>query len=498
MSSFLKVEMKAEIDILFVNQPRLNGIPVPREIDCANPQKDFLVQPLALAYLAAAARQEGCKVGLTDLNIFDKDYDYLIQILKKEKPRLVIGGFTTPSIFIDMKLCEIAKQNCNAKVGIWGPIPSALRNLLYKKFPALDFIIENEPEFTMQELARNLKKNKKNIFAGIKGLSYRKNKQIFFNGFRKFGRLDNIPIPAYDLLPMNLYHTPYNRKLPMTIMRSSRGCPYSCIFCLIGGLVNKESGYGSRWRAHSSERVVKETEYVVRNFKVREINFFDAEFTIDKKRVIEICKEIIKKKLDVIWNCNARVDGVNAEVLKWMRKAGCYAISYGVESINKKIVEICKKKITAEQVENAVKITKKAGIQPALYFMIGLPGETEESIKENIAFAKKIALKYDLRPQCTIATPYPGTVFYEMAKKQGWIKAEIENFEQTTAAIAYPNLSQQQLEYWHKQFYKQVVLNPVRLIKRILRIRHLNEIKLIPVHIKEFSIALLTKTRYIR
>ena len=181
-----------------------------------------------------------------------------------------------------------------------------------------------------------------------------------------------------------------------------------------------------------------------------------------------------------------------------MKKAGCYGISYGVESINKEVVRICKKNITAEQVESAVVTTKSAGIQPALYFMIGLPGENVKSIKETIAFAKKMALKYDLRPQCTIATPYPGTEFWEMAKEQGWIKGDLDKLEQTTSSISYPALSQQEIEYWHKQFYKQVVLNPIRLIKRILRIRHWNEIRSIPMHIKEFSVALLTRTRYIR
>lgn len=486
------------VDILFVNQPRMNGIPVPREIDCANPQKDFLVQPLALAYLASAARNAGCDVNLIDLNILDKDYDFLIPILKKEKPKIIIGGFAVPSIFIDLELCRVVKRYGKANVGIWGPIPSALRDFLYKRFPDLGFIIENEPEFTMQELAQNLKKNKNDIFADIKGLSYRRKRKVVFNGFRNSGKLDNLPIPAYDLLPMEKYHTPYNRRLPMTIMRTSRGCIARCTFCLIGGLDEIQRGYGVPWRAQSAGRTLKEIEYVVKNFHIREINFFDAEFTINKKRVKEICKGIIDKRLDVLWNCNARVDLVDIATLRWMKKAGCYAISYGVESINKKVVRLCKKNITAEQVENAVRLTKAAGIQPALYFMIGLPGETVGSIKESIAFAKKMALKYDLRPQCTIATPYPGTAFWSMAKKEGWIKEDLDKLEQTTASISYPSLSQKELEYWHKKFYKEVVLNPIRLIRRVLRIRHWNEIKNIPLHIKEFSIALFTRMRYVR
>jgi radical SAM superfamily enzyme YgiQ (UPF0313 family) len=485
------------MDILFVNQPRLNGISVPREIDCANPQKDFFIQPLALSYLASAARKQRCSIGLIDLNIIDRGYDHLIPILKEEKPKIVIGGFTTPAIFIDLKLCEVVKKYSKAKVGIWGPIPSALRNFLYKKFPDLDFIIENEPEFTVEEISKKLKKGK-NPFLRTKGLSYRKGKKIIFNGFRKLGKLDEIPVPAYDLLPMNKYSTPYNKKLPMTIMRTSRGCIAKCTFCLVGGQVNPLVGYGSFWRAQNAKRSVDEIEYVSRNFGIKEINFFDAEFTINKKRVIEICKEIVRRKIDVIWNCNSRVDSVDFEMLMWMKRAGCYAISYGVESANKEVIRRCKKNITNEQVERAIVLTKKAKIIPALYFMLGLPGETEKSIKETISFAKKMALKHNLRPQCTIATPYPGTAFYEEAKKEGWIKGEIENFEQTTASIAYPHLSQEELEYWHKEFYKKVVLNPRRIMKRVLRIKHWNEIMSIPKHIKEFSVALLTKTRYVR
>ncbi|MFH1249404.1 MAG: radical SAM protein [archaeon] len=486
------------VDVLLVNPPRMNKIPTPREIDCANPQKDFLVQPLYLAYLASSAISAGCTVKLFDLNLSDETYDSIIPSIKEEKPKLVIGGFAIPSIYLDLQLCSISKKYCSAPVGIWGPIPSSLRDVLYKKFPDLDFIIENEPEFVMIEIAKNIKRNKKDIFSGVKGVSYRKGKKIIFNGFRPLGNLDNLPIPAYDLLLMEKYHTPYNRRLPMTIMRTSRGCVARCIFCLIGGLDNPYKGYGTKWRSQGAKRTLKEIEYVVKNFGVKEINFFDAEFTIDKQRVKEICKEIIEKNLDIMWNCNARVDLADYETLTWMKKAGCYGVSYGVESINEEVLKICKKNINEHQVENAVIVTKKAGIQPALYFMIGLPGEKVESIKQTIAFAKKMALKYDLRPQCTIATPYPGTEFWNMAKKEGWIKEDFDKLEQTTASISYPSLSQKELEYWHKQFYKEIVLNPLRLIKRVLRIRHWNEIKSIPMHIKEFSVALFTKMRYVR
>jgi len=266
----------------------------------------------------------------------------------------------------------------------------------------------------------------------------------------------------------------------------------------MGGQLEPRRGYGSMWRAYSAERALKEIAYVVKTFGIKEIDFFDSEFTIDKKRVIAICKGMIEKKLDVIWNCNARVDMVNEEMLKWMKKAGCFGIGYGVETSDEKIMETCKKRITLEQVERAVILTKKAGISPALYFMMGLPGETEETIKKTMQFAKKLGIKYNLRPQCTMATPYPGTEFYKLAEENMWIKEDVDQLEQTTASIAYPNLSQEQLKYWHAQFYKQVVLNPRRILKRFMRIKHFNEVKSIPIHLKDFLYGLKNKMKYVR
>jgi len=481
--------------ILFVNQPRLNGVAVPREVECANPQKDFFIQPLALGYLASAARKY-VSVDLVDAMVLDKDYDYIESIIKKEKPKIVIGGFTTGSLKLDMRLGEISRKH-GALFGIFGPLPSSIRDFLFNNFE-LDFIIENEPEMVMADIAKNIKEGK-DFFKNVKGVSYKVKEKIVWNGFKPPEKdLENLPTPAFDLMPMNKYSTPYNRKLPMTILRTSRGCVAKCIFCMIGGQTDCSRGYGCFWRPYSAKKAVDEIELVVNKYGVKEINFFDAEFTINKKRVIDICKEMLRRKIDVIWNCNARVDFVDEGSLKWMKKAGCYSISYGLESANEEVLKICKKNITTKQVEEAIVLTKKYGIQPALFCMIGLPGETVKSANETIDFAKNMALRYNLRPQCTIATPYPGTVFYEMAKENNWYKEDLEKLDQTTACVNYPRLSADQLEVLHRKFYRKVVLHPKRLFKRILRIRHWNEIKTIPVHAKEFTMGFLTKLRYLR
>ncbi len=486
------------VDFVFVNQPMFNGIPVPREPDCSSPQLDDFMQPLGLMYLAGVARDLFGKeaVRLIDANVLQKDYDWVAKEIKKEDPKIVIGNITAPTLYHDTKLADVVKENSSAYYGTWGPIPSAIHDKMFKDFPNLDFIIDNEPEDTLKELLQNFESGKKNPFAGVKGLTYRTGKTYKFNGYRPLApNLDHLPIPFYEGVPMKLYRTPFNRRRPMTIMRTSRGCPASCTFCITGGQCDIYRGYGKPWRAYSAERALKEIELVVKEFGVREINFFDPEFTIDKKRVQDIAKGIIERNLDVVWNCTARVDYVDFETLKWMKKSGCYGVAYGVESADEGILKRVKKNITLSQVESAIILTKAAGIKPSTFFMVGLPGETKETMKKTFDFAYYLMRKYHIRPQCTIATPYPGTCFFKEAVENKWIKTDISNFDQTLASIEYPTVSKEDLQEFHDMFYKKIAMNPIRLFWRVLEIRNPEEIYNAFIHLKE---RLISRGKHVR
>jgi len=180
----------------------------------------------------------------------------------------------------------------------------------------------------------------------------------------------------------------------MAVIRTSRGCPFNCIFCMIGGQKNQLVGYGHQWRAYSAKRALDEIKWLVTKLGVKEIVLFDPEFTIDKERVIDICRGVINEKLDVMWTCQARVDQVNQEMLTWMKKAGCYGIGYGLETIIPNVLKIIKKGVNKEVAESTIKNTINAGIQCGINFMVGLPGETPQTFKENIKFAKYLARKY--------------------------------------------------------------------------------------------------------
>jgi len=347
-------------------------------------------------------------------------------------------------------------------------------------------------------LAVNISIGKKNPFWHVKGLSYRHKERVVFNGWRELvPNLDSLPIPYYEGVPIEKYYTPFIRRSPVVTMRTSRGCVASCIFCITGGQDNIYRGYGKPWRSYSAKRTLKEIKFLVEKFGVREINFFDPEFTINKKRVQDICKGIIKNKWDIIWNCTARVDLVDVKTLKWMKNAGCYGIAYGMESANRTILKTCKKNITPEQVEQALVITLEEGIQPSLFLMIGLPGETRKTMDETYNFAKKVMLKYGVRSQCTVATPYPGTNSTIWQKDSRWIRGDVSEFDQTVPAISYRGITKDDLEEFHKRFYFRVALHPKRLIGRILKIRHPTEIKNIIVHIRE-ALMSLKRAEHIR
>lgn len=486
------------VEILVVNQPPISKeIAVPREIDCANPQKDYFMPPMGLAYIVGMIRNI-VSTKIIDANVLRTDYDWIAEHIKSEDPKIVLGGFAPPTIDEDLKLGIYVKKNSKAIFGIWGPVPANIKDALFKKFPELDFIIQNEPEFTMEEIAQRLKAGK-NLFKNVRGVIYRAGKKIINNGLRPLEKsIDRLAFPAYDLLPMSKYYVPFNRRLPMTYLRTSRGCPYNCIFCMIGGQKDPCAGYGHRWRSYTAPRALAEIEWVVKTFGLKEIVFFDPEFTIDKKRVIDICKGIIEKKLNFIWSCQARVDQVNEEALKWMKKAGCYGISYGLETVNPEVMKTIRKGVSKEIAEKAIKATRAAGIHCGINFVVGLPGETAETFEESIKFAKYLSRRYGARPQCTIATPYPGTVFREMAEKNKWITGDVDKLEQTTPSICYPKFSSEEIEKMHRRFYNEVVLDPIRLIRRVARIRNINEFRNMWLYIKHFSANIFGKMRYVR
>jgi len=275
--------------------------------------------------------------------------------------------------------------------------------------------------------------------------------------------------------------------MPSIPIITSRGCPYRCIYC-------SKSVFGGKYRANSPTYVVDEIEHLMEKFNVREIAFYDDVFTLDKKRVFAICEELGRRRIEIPWTCETRVNLVNKDLVEKMKKAGCYMIAYGVESGTQEILNNLKKDITLEQATRAFELTHKIGIQTIAYFMIGSPGETPKKIEETIKFAKKLDSDF---VQFSITTPFPGTELFNLAIKEGIVSKDWDDYIYAgLRSIDYPafetnTLNNEDLKRWDIQAYRSFYLRFHYLFKRIKKIRSFSEMK---THVKGL-LMLLEMTR---
>ena len=239
--------------------------------------------------------------------------------------------------------------------------------------------------------------------------------------------LDDIPFPARGLFPMEIYlrNIPVGRKLVDTSIRTtnmitSRGCPYNCVYCFKGM-------WGQKFRSRSPENIIEEISKLIEQYKINDIVFNDDIFVFDKKRVYSFCDKLIDQNINISWRCNGRVNLMDLNMLKKMRAAGCRIVSYGIESGNQEILNALNKKVTVEQTKKAIQLTWDAGILPTAYLMIGMFGETKNSVQDTINFCKETG---PLVSGFSFVTPIPNTVLYQKAKEAGKIHREEELVEQ--------------------------------------------------------------------
>ena len=290
----------------------------------------------------------------------------------------------------------------------------------------IDFVVIGEPEYTMFELVDALERGVRDL-TKTKGIAYVKNGKTIITPQRPaIQNLDSLPFPARHLLPMEAYfaavkENPRRGEIckPWTIMITSRGCPYDCIFCTYCLI------WGKKWRGRSPINVVDELEQVVQTYHVKQIDFEDDNLTLDKKRMETICDLIVERGLDIEWYnpTGVRADTLDENLLTKMKKSGCKKIRVAPESGVQRVVDlIIKKNLDLKSVERAVALCKKVGIKVACFFVIGLIGETKEDIEETIKFAYK--LRHLGADSCifSIATPLYGTELYEQAKRGGFLR----------------------------------------------------------------------------
>ena len=353
--------------------------------------------PLGLAYLASALSEAGIEVKVLDLVVFPYSRAVLQSVLEQFQPR--IAGLTAVSMTFNfaMDVIRDIKHLCPDILTVMGgPHVSFCAQETLLQFPDLDIVVLGEGEQTVVELARAIDNSHR--WEGVKGIAYRCGADIYCTPARELiADLDTLPVPARSLLPLGRY-----RALGMPVsLTTSRGCPFKCIFCIGRKMV------GSRVRYRSPGKVVDEMEYLS-GLHFHQINIADDLFTANKSHCLGVCDEIIKRRLKLTWTSFARVDTVSEEILTRMQAAGCSAVSFGVESGNPQILKTIKKGITREQVVAAVNMCRRAGITPFASFILGLPGETPQTIQETLDFGeelKELGLSFGFH----LLAPFPGT-----------------------------------------------------------------------------------------
>ena len=398
--------------VLLVNPPWKHGI---RGIRWAHTAKSGnYTPPVYLLYSAAVLRDAGHEVSFIDAVATTLSDEEFIEKVKKSQPGLVVVSTSTPSIEIDIESINSIKSATGAVTVAVGELVTILDMDMMRKCESLDYIARGEYDYTVLDIVNcydDLGPVKNEEIAGI---TYRQKNQILRNSDKPLiQNLDELPYPAYDLVDINLYHETIFKKLPVVTTVTSRGCPFNCSYCLFPQRV-----FGRSFRARSAKNVVDEMEYIKYQMKGELVFFHDDTFTVDKERVYEICNEIKRRGLKIKWDTLTRVDTVDRELLEKMHEAGCVMIRLGVESSSEKILENIRKGFTIEKVVETFNMAKEIGIETLATVMFGLPGETKKTITDTIDFIIKLDPSF---VQFSIATPYPGTDFYDWLDQKGYL-----------------------------------------------------------------------------
>jgi len=396
------------------------------------------------------------------MTIENVDENKYVRILENFQPDVVGFSVLTPNFVYSTKLAGITKKTLgkNVKVIFGGVHPTLFPDNVLKD-ENTDVVVRGEGELTMLETVSCIKNN----LSKVKGISYKKNKKIIHNSERTLiENLDGIPYPARHLLKGRYYFIDA-KKCPLDVMITSRGCPFRCIFCT--------RVWGRNYRMRSKMSVVDEMEFLVEERGVKEIHVIDDIFNLNIQRAKDICNEIIKRNLDMVWALPSGIRSnkalIDEELAKKLHYSNCWMLAFGIESGDQKILNIAKKDLKIEEVKRAVKICRDAGIEELWgFFLMGLPGETKESIEKTIDLACELDLDV---AKFHILVPFPGSEVYEIYKKQNLIRTnDLSAFGiHLPPVFELPDISTKELLEANKKAYRKFYTKPRNLIKFIKR-----------------------------
>jgi len=430
-----------------------------RDYYCSFSSKaNYYWPPQDLIVLSGILGQE-FDVQVIDAIINHKTEKDCLDIILNSDFKAIIFSTGTATMSSDFKLMEKIKQKKEIKIIASAGIMKFIGLEILKKYNFIDAVLL---DYTEQDIISYL--NGENN-SPLKGIVYRKNNN-FIEYKNRLSTKFKIPVPKHELFDFSKYRIPIAKNFPFTVVITSLGCPYNCAFCTAGA-------YG--YKVRNADNVIKELKYLSQ-LRVKEILFQDPTFTINSKRVTELCKKMIENKLKFTWSCNADIKSLNEEKIYWMKQAGCHTVSIGIESGDDDILKKYSKMITLDQIKKAVDLLNKYKIKILGYFIIGLPGEDRESILKTIELSKQ--LNIDIA-SFTIATPDIGSRLREEALQKSWIPSDLDIFNSSDfPVIETEKLSKKEVWELRKRAIKEFYFRPSYIINKFFQIRTFKELKM--------------------
>ncbi|MBX7152430.1 B12-binding domain-containing radical SAM protein [bacterium] len=427
--------------------------------------------PNDLAYMAAMLRRIGVTPLIKDYPAENWSWETYSADLKSFDPDAVVMSITNATILNDLQAFKLAKESNPDIVTIAkGALFFAcnLDQFQRNEFNDMDVALVGEAETVINDVIEAMRQS--TPFETLNGVIYR-------NVAGKWTRtepqpfvddLDALPFPARDLLHNDLYVRPDTGE-PQATIQTARGCPSHCIFCLTPAVS------GQRVRQRSAKNVVDEIEECVKVHGIRNFFFKADTFTINKKYVIDICSEILERNLAISWVANSRVDTVDEERIDWMKKAGCWLIAFGFESGNDTILQKMKKDAIAQDAYRAVRLVKNAGLRVYGFFLIGLPWDTHETVRDTLKFAKKLNCDFS---EIHIATPYEGTELHTIADAMGLIQQDVIGHNYfSDPVMGTMSLTREEILQYRRKGIRSLYWTPQYIFKTASKIRTSAELK---------------------
>lgn len=450
--------------------------------------------PVNLAAIAAYLREREIEVTILDAAVLGLDFSQIEDFLSQGFDVVGVSSFT-PTLNDSIEILRIAKkQNQNCVTVIGGAHVSALPKETLAQHAVIDYGIIGEGEITFYQLLRCLQN--KDDPSTIPGLALSDAGNIKITSKRDLIEdLDSLPFPAYDLLPMDkyslkLHHIWSSEKIaikPYTDLFTSRGCPYECTFCASKVI------WGRKVRYKSSHYVLGEIDFLVQKYGIRAIEICDDTFLINKPRLDEILQGLLERNYDINFTCMSRVDDVDLETLKKLKKSGFRLIRFGVESCSQKILDAMKKGTKVEEIRRVFKLAKEAKIAATACIIIGYPGETRQTFECTLQTLKEIE---PTAVDFFIAIPIVGTELYRIAKENNYLSNE--DWSNWTLIperppINTPYLNSQELKGMLKEAYKSFYFRPAFMLRCIRQLRSWQQVKIYLKAFKAFLSVLISR-----